>query len=107
MFFFHCSKKQLFNVKILGLLRREIDEVEMSQYFGLDYDSDEEWEGGDDDKEYSSADESTSGHAVTYNIEKMFEIIQKRDFNEWSLPNIHHNYRQIKEGDAGRKQIQR
>lgn len=94
-------------MKFLDLLRKEIDEVEKSLYFGLDYDSDEEWQGDDDDEECASADEASSRQPVTYDIEKMFEIIQKRDINEWNLKTIHHHYKQIHEGDAGRKQISR
>lgn len=87
------------------MLRKEVDKVEMSQYDGIEYDSDDEFREESDD-EYQS-DEDIERHICTYDIEKMFEIITKRDFNKWRLATLQHRYKQIKLGEAGRKQLSR
>lgn len=79
----------------------------MGQFFGLEHDSDEEMQYDDQsDAEYQS-DDDTPRTVIDYDIEKMFDIIQKRDFNGWSLKTIHHHYKKIKEGETGRKQLSR
>lgn len=90
----------------LGLLRKEVDKVQMSQYFGLECDSDDEMPEVESDAEYFSDDEVVR-QAIDYDIEKMFEIVKKRDFDKWSMSTIHNKYRKVHEGDAGRKQISR
>lgn len=88
------------------MLRKEVDKVQMSQFVGLECDSDEEEQDDESDVDYQSDSESTRS-VVDYDIEKMFEIIIKRDFNKWSLSHIHDRYNKIKQGDAGRKQLSR
>lgn len=78
----------------------------MSGFIGLEYDSDEE-EVDDDESDVDYHSESEASRIIDYDIEKMFEIINKRDFNKWSIPYIHDRYRKIQLGDAGRKQISR
>lgn len=56
--------------------------------------------------EYFSDDESTL-KIVDYDIEKMFEIVKKRDFSKWSISTIHDRYEKIHLNDAGRKQLSR
>lgn len=83
-----------------------MDKLEMSQYDGIECDSDEEIQEEESDAEYYSDDESIRKR-VDYDLDKMFEIVKKRDFNKWSMSTIHHKYRQIYDSDAGRKQISR
>lgn len=90
----------------LGLLRKEVDKVEMAQYFGVECDSDEEINEDESDCEYFS-DPGDQRHSVDYDIEKMFEIVKKRDFNKWSLKTIHHHYPKITDNPSGRMQISR
>lgn len=87
------------------LLRKEIDNIQMSQYFGLECDSDEELQ-DESDEEYYSEDESLR-KTVDYDIDKMFEIIKCRDFNKWSLSHIHNRYKKIDGGPNGRMQLSR
>lgn len=77
----------------------------MSQYFGLECDSDEELQ-DESDEEYYSEDESLR-KTVDYDIDKMFEIIKCRDFNKWSLSHIHNRYKKIDGGPNGRMQLSR
>lgn len=88
------------------LLRKEVDKVQMSQYVGIECDSDEDVEDDASDVDYVSDDDSTR-KVVDYDLDKMFEIIKKRDFNKWSLPHIHNQYTKIPLGDSGRKQLSR
>lgn len=90
----------------LGLLRKEIDKVEMSHYFGIECDSDDEVEEDESDAEYFS-DDQVLRKTIDYDLEKMFEIIKKRDFNNWSLRTIQNHYTKISDGAAGRMQIMR
>lgn len=83
-----------------------MDKIHMSQYIGLECDSDDEIEVDDSETEYFSDDESTRS-IVDYDIEKMFEIVKKRDFCKWSISAIHGCYRKIHLDDAGRKQLSR
>lgn len=88
------------------MLRKEIDKVEMSLYNGLECDSDEETKEDEADDEYFSDTEVTR-KVIDYDLDKMFEIITKRDFNKWGMGTIHNRYTKISQGDAGRKQISR
>lgn len=78
----------------------------MSQYDGLGFDSDDEMHEHGSDDEYQSDDDSQR-NVCTYDLDKMFEIVNKRDFNKWKMNTIHHHYRQVAEGHAGRMQISR
>lgn len=74
----------------IGLLRKEVDKLQTAQYFGTECDSDAEIEEDESDAEYFSDDEATRHQSIDYDLDKMFEIVKKRDFNHWSLPTIHH-----------------
>lgn len=87
------------------MLRNEIDKVQISQYVGIECDSDEELNEDTDEESYS--DDETLRKVIDYDLDKMFEIVKKRDFNNWAMGTIHHNYKKVSEGDAGRKQISR
>lgn len=76
------------------MLRKEVDRVEMSQYFGLECDSDNEIEEDESDAEYFSDDEVIR-RPIDYDLEKMFEIIKRRDFHNWSMETINHHFRKI------------
>lgn len=78
----------------------------MSEFIGVECDSDEEEIEDESDVDYQSDSEATRT-VVDYDIDKMFEIITKRDFNKWSLSHINNRYRKIQLGDAGRKQLSR
>lgn len=105
--FLRKRMKYLINiVHILELLRNEIDKVQITRYFGIECDSDEELNEEESDGEYFSDDEPVKS-TIHYDLDTMFEIVKKRDFNKWSIRSIHHRYRQIKEGATGRKQIAR
>lgn len=88
------------------MLQKEIDKVQMSEFIGVECDSDEEEIEDESDVDYQSDSEATRT-VVDYDIDKMFEIITKRDFNKWSLSYINNRYRKIQLGDAGRKQLSR
>lgn len=93
--------------KCLGLLRKEVDKLEMSQYSGLECDSDEEiLEDDDSDPEYVSDDEVVRKQ-IDYDLDKMFDIVKKRDFNKWKMSTIHHEFRKVSDGDRGKMQISR
>lgn len=91
----------------IGLLRKEVDKIETAQYFGTECDSDLELEEDESDAECFSDDEVTRHQTINYDLEKMFEIVKKRDFNKWSMQTIHHHYKQISEDSQGRVQISR
>lgn len=71
----------------------------MSQYDGIDCDSDEEFPEDDSNPKYFSDDESNR-KMVDYDLDKMFEIVSKRDFSKWSMSTIHHRYKKVQDGDA-------
>lgn len=83
-----------------------MDKLGTIQYFGVECDSDEELIEDESDSEYFSEPEERRS-VVDYDIEKMFEIVKKRDFNKWSMRTIHHHYTKIRDDDAGKKQISR
>lgn len=91
----------------IGLLRKEVDKVQWAQYVGVECDSDDEIEEDESDAEYFSEDEVTQRNTVDYDLDKMFEIVKKRDFNNWSISTIHHHYRHVSDGPAGKIQITR
>lgn len=78
----------------------------MSQYLGIECDSDEDIADDESDVDYLS-DSETTRKTVDYDLDKMFEIIKKRDFNKWSMTHIHNQFTKIHQGDAGRKQLSR
>lgn len=82
------------------MLRKEIDKVQMSEFIGVECDSDEEEIEDESDVDYQSDSEATRT-VVDYDIDKMFELKTKRDFNKWSLSYINNRYRKIQLGDAG------
>ena len=67
---------------------------------------DEEFIDDSADETYSE-DEGVERKRIKYDIDKMFEIIHKRDYRNWSLQSIHHNYTQIASSAYGRTQISR
>lgn len=89
------------------MLRKEVDKLEMSQYYGLNCDSDEEMNEDESDAEYFPDDDDYARKVIDYDIEKMFEIVKKRDFSHWSMRTIHIHYTKVDEGENGRKQISR
>lgn len=90
----------------IDLLNKEMDKIEKSQYIGIECDSDEEFQEDESDVDYQSDDASTS-KGVDYDIDKMFQIIKYRDFNKWSMSHIHNRFKQIHDGENGRKQLSR
>lgn len=90
----------------LDLLRKEVDKVQMSQYFGVECDSDDEIEEDESDAEYFSDDQIVR-KSIDYDLEKMFEIVKKRDFNNWSMETIHHHYKKVSIGSTGKMQLTR
>lgn len=84
-----------------------MDNKEWAAYVGIECDSDLELEEDESDAEGFSEDEALQRQAITYDIEKMDEIIRKRDFNNWSLATIHNRYKQIQDGSTGRSQLTR
>lgn len=92
--------------KFLELLQKEIDKVQMSQYDGIECDSDGDITVEESDEECFSNDESVR-QAVDYDLDQMFEIVKKCDFSKWSIGAIHNQYKQIHDGDAGKKEISR
>lgn len=87
------------------MLRKEIDKVQMSQYVGIECNSDEEIYEEADEESYS--DDEAFRKVIDYDLDKMFEIVKKRDFSKWSMRTIHNRYAKVSDGDAGRKQISR
>lgn len=88
-------------------MRKEADKVQVSQFDGLECDSDEEEHGHASDTEYSSSDDESPRQVVDYDLDKMFQIIKYRDFHSWSLEHIHNRFNKIRVGEAGRKQLSR
>lgn len=78
----------------------------MSEFDDIECDSDDEIQEMEPDSEFFSDDEPTR-KVIDYDLDKMFEIVKRRDFNKWSMTTIHHIYKKISVGDAGRKQISR
>lgn len=105
-YFYIAILKTLFCI-LKGLLRKEIDKIEASQYFGIECDSDEEMNEDESDVEYFSEDETSPRKAIDYDLDKMFEIVKKRDFNKWSMQTINTHYRKISPDASGRMQITR
>lgn len=83
-----------------------MDKVETSQYFGTECDSDDEIEEDESDAEYFS-DDQVIRKTIDYDLDKMFEIVKKRDFHNWSLNTIHNHYTKIDGGPTGRMQLTR
>lgn len=103
------SIKFITNIKKrIGLLRKEIDKIEKSEYLGVAFNSDEEEEAeeNESDREYFSDDE-TVRKVIDYYIDTMFKIVQLRTSNKWSMATIHSRFRKVSEGEAGKKQISR
>lgn len=74
---------------------------------GVDFDSDQEIE-SDSDDEFHSDTEAQPRLMVNYDIDTMFEIVRKRDFNNWKLCTISNRYKQISTNSStGRSQITR
>lgn len=92
--------------RFLEFLRKQVDVLQMSQYLGIECDSDEELQEDETDPDYYSDDEFTR-KVIDYDLDKMYEIVTNRDIKKWSLSTIHSKYKKISEGDAGRKQISR
>lgn len=78
----------------------------MSQYLGVECDSDEELNQDESDEEYEGDNEAQQ-KPIDYDLDKMFEIIKKRDFNKWSLSTIHSKYTKISDTPSGRMQLTR
>lgn len=75
---------------------------------GLDYDSDlEEIDEDGSDSEYHSADDAVDKSSLKYDLDKMFEIVYKRDYRNWNLKTVHKFYRKITDGPYGRVQMHR
>lgn len=91
---------------LLDFLRKQLDVLQISEFDGIECDSDEEIQEIDSDSEYYSDDETTR-NIIDYDLDKMFEIVKLRDFHKWSINSIHHRYRKVSNGDTGRKQISR
>lgn len=91
---------------LLDFLRKQLDVLQISEFDGIECDSDEEIQEIDSDSEYYSDDETTR-NIIDYDLDKMFEIVKLRDFHKWSISSINHRYRKISNGDTGRKQISR
>lgn len=78
----------------------------MSLYIGEECDSDEELNQDESDEEYTSEDE-VQRKPLDYDLDKMFEILNKRDFHKWSLATIHNKYKKISNDPSGRVQLHR
>lgn len=84
-----------------------MDKVEKSQYFGIECNSDNEINEDESDAEYFSDEGDGSRGVIDYDLDKMFDIVKKRDFHHWSLKTISNRYSKISDGDSGRQQISR
>lgn len=82
----------------------------MSQYAGLDNNSNNEVvEDDDTDPESHSADEGNILATMTHDIDKMYKILKKRDFiSIRGHCKNHHHLKQVNfDGNTGRKQLPR
>lgn len=78
------------------MLHKEIERKELEDYIGVTQDSDLEYDSHcSSGEDCFSEDEVRRKKEVKYDIDTMFEIIQKRDFRKWSLSTINNKYRQI------------
>lgn len=86
----------------IELLCKEIDDKEKEDYTYIDIDSDMEIEEESDDEAYS-ADEAPQRKVISYDIEKMFEIIERRDYHGWAIDTLKNRYRQLSENKSTAK----
>lgn len=89
----------------IELLRKEIKAKEVDDFIGIGYDSDQEI-ATDSDDEYHSSDEIQERKRIKYDLDTMYDIIRKRDFNKWKLSTIHNRYKNVSLL-SGRTQISR
>lgn len=82
-----------------------MDKIEASHYIGIECDSDQELQ--EDEPDECLSDDEDVRNVIDYDLDKMFDIIWKRDFNKWDLSTIHQHYPKVSEGDSGQKQISR
>lgn len=79
----------------------------MRQYFGIECDSDEEMDVQDSDVSVCYSEFAEKRTTIDYDLDKMFEIVEKRDLCNWSMTSINKHYRKIAIGSTGRQQISR
>lgn len=92
---------------MVGLLKREMDQIEFLESIGLDFDSDQEIDDDSDDECYS-ADEAHEQKKMKYtDIDTMYDIVTKRYYNKWHMSTISHRYKKIQNNESGRKEIWR
>lgn len=83
-------------------------EREIDNLIGVGIDWDEESECDSDDEIHSEDEiERRAILKLNYDIDTMYEIVCRRDFNQWNLSSISHRYRQIVNSSTGRSQISR
>lgn len=88
------------------MLNREIEKCKENDYIGIPSDFDAEKK-EDLENEYFIKNVTINRKLLDYNINKMCEIIHKRDFNNWSLTTIHHHYTKIYNNNSGQMQLKR
>lgn len=69
------------------ILENEYEKKEIEDLNGVGFDYDQEIESDSDDGFHSDTELQHTG-TLNYDIDTMFEIVRKRDFNNWSLPTI-------------------
>lgn len=88
------------------MLQKQMKRREDEDFVEVQIDFDEDYADDSDDETYSE-DEGMEVKRMKYDIDKMFEIIHKRDYRNWSLATIHNHYTQISSSAYGRTQISR
>lgn len=78
-----------------GLVRKEIEGREKEDFVTLGIDSDHELDSSDDEDAYHSESEANYRKTVDYDLDKMFEIIRRRDSNKWSINTLQHRYHKL------------
>lgn len=107
---YFCTEYNRCNIKFSfpDIVYKEIDKKINTGYQGLGIDSDLESE-CESDNDYHSADEAQERKEFKcdYDIHKMFDIIWKRDHQNWSLNTIHNKYKKISNEPYGRVELSR
>lgn len=87
-------------------MQQEIDKNDYEDFIGVSFDHEQEIY--ESDEEYYSESEVGERKMPKYDLDTMYDIIQRRDFNKWSLSTITHRYKQLSKNETTtRKQISR
>lgn len=77
-------------------MRKEIEERQREEFVALGIDSDHELDSSDEESTcYSESEAPASPSDLNYSLDQMFDIIKRRDFNQWSSDTIRHRFKKL------------